>query len=207
MKATKIVGIVSIIAGIVMIIAGALVWGTVTSQLKAEAITVPADSTFMGGAYAGKQVAGPLSAYAQADIINTHALAGADGKTYAELGALAREAKEAGDEAAAEEYTAQRTTAMNGSFLPRVAVHLGRVLRRRRPGHRPGLPVRPHRLGADHHQDGRDHPCGGPRLSTTSEGGGSGFPARRLTCRDQVRRCLTRRGGATKVVACPSPGS
>lgn len=117
MKATKIVGIVSIIAGIVMIIAGALVWGTVTSQLKAENITVPADSTFMGGAYAGKQVAGPLSAYAQADIINTHALAGADGKTYAELGALAREAKEAGDEAAAEEYTAQRTTAMNGSFL------------------------------------------------------------------------------------------
>ncbi|WP_353081133.1 aromatic ring-opening dioxygenase LigA [Tessaracoccus lapidicaptus] len=117
MKATKIVGIVSIIAGIVMIIAGALVWGTVTSQLKAEAITVPGDSTFMGGAYAGKEVAGPLSAYAQADIINHHALDGAGGKTYAELGALAREAREAGDEAAAEEYTAQRTTAMNASFL------------------------------------------------------------------------------------------
>lgn len=117
MKTTKIVGILSIIAGLVMIVAGILTWGTVTSQLKAENITVPGDSTFMGGAYAGKPVTGPLSAYAQADIINYHALEGSDGKTYAELGALARKAKEAGDEAAAEEYTAQRTTVMNASFL------------------------------------------------------------------------------------------
>lgn len=117
MKATKIAGIVSIVAGIVMIVAGALTWGTVSSQLAAENITVPGDSTFMGGAYAGKTVSGPVTAYAQAEIINVHSLAGADGKTYAELGALAREAKEAGDTEAAEAYTAQRTTAMNGSFL------------------------------------------------------------------------------------------
>ena len=117
MKATKIAGILSIVAGIVMIVAGAITWGTVSSQLAAENITVPGDSTFMGGAYAGKQVSGPLSAFAQADIINHHALDGAGGKTYAELGALAREANEAGDTAAAEEYTAQRTTAMNASFL------------------------------------------------------------------------------------------
>ena len=52
---------------------------------------------------AGKPVTGPLSAYAQADIINHHALAGTDGKTYAELGALARQAEDSGDTAAAEE--------------------------------------------------------------------------------------------------------
>lgn len=117
MKATKIVGIVSIVAGIVMIVAGAITWGTVSSQLKSEAITVPSDSTFMGGAFADQQVSGPLTAFAQADIINHHALAAADGKTYSELGALAREAEAAGDQEQADAYTAQRTTAMTASFL------------------------------------------------------------------------------------------
>ncbi|MCB0887172.1 MAG: aromatic ring-opening dioxygenase LigA, partial [Propionibacteriaceae bacterium] len=74
MKATKTIGILSIIAGIIMIVAGAITYGTVASQLKAENITVPGDSEFMGGAFAGKPVTGPLSAYAQADIINHHAL-------------------------------------------------------------------------------------------------------------------------------------
>ena len=117
MKTTKIVGIVSIIAGLVMIIAGAVTWGVVTSQLKAENITVPGDSEFMGGAYAGKKVGGPLSAYAQADIINVHSLHSSNGETYATLGKLANEARDAGDEAKAEEYTKQRTSMMNASFL------------------------------------------------------------------------------------------
>ena len=117
MKATKIVGIVSIIAGIVMIVAGALTWGMVTSQLQAEKITVPGDSALMGGAFAGKPVGGPLTAYAQADAINMHAMKASGGLTYAELGAKASEAKEAGDEALAEEYQTKRDTVMNGSFL------------------------------------------------------------------------------------------
>ncbi|MBK7821446.1 MAG: aromatic ring-opening dioxygenase LigA [Tessaracoccus sp.] len=117
MKATKTVGVLSIIAGIVMIIAGAATYATVAAQLKAEAITVPGDSAFMGGMFAGKPVAGPLSAYAQADIINHHALAGTDGKTYAELGALANEAKEKGDAEAEENFRTQRATVMNASFL------------------------------------------------------------------------------------------
>ena len=100
-----------------MIVAGALPWGMVGSQLQAEKITVPGDSQFMGGALAGKPVAGPFTAYAQADAINMHAMKASDGKTYAELGALATEAKEAGDTAKAEEYQAQRNTVMNGSFL------------------------------------------------------------------------------------------
>lgn len=117
MKATKVVGILSLIAGVVMIIAGAVTYGMVSSQLAAEKITVPADSTFMGGAFAGKPVTGPLSAYAQADIINHHALKQSGDKTYSELGALATEAKDAGDTAAADEYTAQRQTVMTASFL------------------------------------------------------------------------------------------
>lgn len=117
MKTTKTVGILSIIAGLVMIIAGAVTWGVVTSQLNNENITVPGDSTFMGGAYAGKKVGGPLSAYAQADIINVHALKSSNGETYATLGKLANEAKEAGDTAKMEEYQKQRTSMMNASFL------------------------------------------------------------------------------------------
>lgn len=117
MKATKIVGILSIVAGIIMIVAGSLTWGMVTSQLKAERITVPGDSQLMGGAFQGKPVGGPLTAFAQADAINMHAMKASDNKTYAELGALATQAKEAGDEALAEEYTATRATVMNASFL------------------------------------------------------------------------------------------
>lgn len=113
MKPTKLVGVLSLIAGIIMIVAGAVTWGMVSSQLKAENITVPPDSTIAPG----KLVQGPITAYAQADIINHHALEGSDGKTYAELGALAREAKEAGNEELAQQLTDQRTTVMNASFL------------------------------------------------------------------------------------------
>jgi hypothetical protein len=69
----------------------------VRSQLVAENITVAEDASM----FAGRQVAGPLTAYAQADIINHHALEMADGKTYAEL----------------DREDPVRATVMNGSFL------------------------------------------------------------------------------------------
>jgi hypothetical protein len=80
-KATvvRLVGYISILAAIIMIVAGGAVWGVVTSQLKAEEITVSEDADFMPGA----AVEGPFSAYAQAAVINKHALAASDGKTYA----------------------------------------------------------------------------------------------------------------------------
>ncbi|WP_420175525.1 aromatic ring-opening dioxygenase LigA [Luteococcus sp. OSA5] len=112
-KPVKIIGLLSMIAGLIMLVAGAITWGTVTSQLKSENITVPADAA----SNAGKQVAGPFTAWSQAEIIKTHALAGAEGKTYAELGAEIKKAEAAGDTAAAEKYTEARTSAMNGSFL------------------------------------------------------------------------------------------
>ena len=79
--AVKAVGIIILIAGIVMILAGAATWLTVTSELKAQRITVAEDAA----SFAGKQVGGPFTAYAQAEIIDKHALEATGGKTYAEL--------------------------------------------------------------------------------------------------------------------------
>ncbi|MDM4762075.1 aromatic ring-opening dioxygenase LigA [Galbitalea sp. SE-J8] len=91
------IGLVGILAGIVMIAAGGTVWGMVSSQLADQKITVAEDAPFL----AGNTVDGPLSAYAQATIINTHALEMSDGKTYAQL----------------DRDDPMRATVMNASFL------------------------------------------------------------------------------------------
>ena len=109
----KLVAIICVLFGLVAIGGGVATWAMITNQLSAENITVPKDSPLMPGA----KVQDPITAYAQAQIINTHALAGSDGKTYAELGAMITEARNAGDTAKVEELTTQRTTLMNASFL------------------------------------------------------------------------------------------
>ena len=109
----RITGIIALVIGIVFVGAGATTWAVVTRQLSAENITVPDDADML----AGKKVKGPFTAYAQAQIINKHALAGAEGMTYAQLGAKAKEAEAAGDTQQAETYQEMRVTAMNGSFL------------------------------------------------------------------------------------------
>ena len=112
-KPVRIVGILSIIVGVIMLVTGAVVWGVVTSELAAEKITTPADAAFLPN----QPVNNPLAALAQAEIINHHALTASDGKTYAELGALASDATKAGNKDLAAKYTATRTTVMTGSFL------------------------------------------------------------------------------------------
>lgn len=112
-KLGKITGVITLIFGILFLGAGGAAWFVVTDQLKAEDITVSADADFA----AGKQVSGPISAFAQAQVIQKHALAISGGETYATLGALAGEAEDAGDEELAAEYNAKRTTMMNASFL------------------------------------------------------------------------------------------
>lgn len=77
----KVIGVLGIIAGIALIVAGIVVWIMVSSQLRAENITVPDDAM----AFQGQTVAGPFTAYVQADIIQHHALEASGGKTYAEL--------------------------------------------------------------------------------------------------------------------------
>ncbi|WP_029068896.1 hypothetical protein [Jonesia quinghaiensis] len=129
-KSVRILGIITLVLGLVMLVAGGVVYGVVASSLKSENITVAGDADM----FANKPVAGPFTAYAQADIIDKHALAGTEGRTYAELGGLQREAQAKVEELAAqnmtegnpeydaaaaelEELTKQRTSVMNASFL------------------------------------------------------------------------------------------
>lgn len=109
----KLVALLCIIFGAVAFVGGIVTWATVTSQLAAENITVPADSPLVPGA----KVQDPISAYAQAEIINHHAMTASGGKTYAELGTMITEARTANDQASVDKYTALRATMMNASFL------------------------------------------------------------------------------------------
>lgn len=128
-KPAKIVGILSLIAGLVMLVAGLVTWNIVSSHLKDERITVPPDaSTVMGVKVAGKEVAGPITAYGQAQTIKKHALKATEGKTYAELGddvnAAKAELEAAKDDTAkqaaqtkVDAAQGKRTTIMNAAFL------------------------------------------------------------------------------------------
>lgn len=80
-KPVKIVSYVLMVMGLLMVVAGGVTWGVVSSHLASENITVADDAAAFGGA----AVTGPLEAYYEADIINTHALESTGGKTYAEL--------------------------------------------------------------------------------------------------------------------------
>jgi hypothetical protein len=91
------IGMIIAIVGVIFAVAGVVTWIVVDNQLAAEKITVSEDADFL----AGQDVTGPFTAYAQAQVINKHALEATGGKTYAEL---------AKDDPA-------RTTAMQASFL------------------------------------------------------------------------------------------
>lgn len=110
-KATKVLGVILLVFGILFIAAGGTTWGMVSSQLSDENITIPGDARW----FAGEEVRGPLTAYAQADVINEHALAGTEGRTYAELGGAMQDVEPGTPEH--EELQAQRDSIMNASFL------------------------------------------------------------------------------------------
>ena len=93
----KWISIVVMVIGALMVIAGAVTYGTVSSTLSAENITVAEDASCL----AGQSVASPFAAYCEADIIAHHALEATGGKTYAEL----------------DREDPLRAVAMNGSFL------------------------------------------------------------------------------------------
>lgn len=93
----RVVGWIVIVVGVVLVLAGGVTWYLVADQLAAEKITVSDDARWL----AGQEVTGPLTAYAQADVINNHALESTGGKTYAEL----------------DQDDPLRQTAMQASFL------------------------------------------------------------------------------------------
>ncbi|WP_425953506.1 aromatic ring-opening dioxygenase LigA [Xylanimonas sp. McL0601] len=96
-KPVRVLGIIGLVAGLAMIVVGGATWGVVTSQLNDQRITVSADAPFL----AGTTVNNPLSAYAQAQIIEEHTMKITSGKTYAEL----------------DREDPLRTTAQQGAFL------------------------------------------------------------------------------------------
>ncbi|GIG26261.1 aromatic ring-opening dioxygenase LigA [Cellulomonas denverensis] len=96
-KAARVIAIISAVAGLVLLIAGGVTWGSVSSHLADENITVSDDAAN----FAGDPVTTPWAAFAQADIIAHHALEATGGKTYAQL----------------DQDDPLRETAMNASFL------------------------------------------------------------------------------------------
>ena len=96
-RTVRLLATLVIIAGGVMLVAGAATWFTVQSQLADERITVSEDAE----RFAGDRIDGPFTAYAEAQVIEKHALEASDGKTYAEL----------------DREDPRRQTVMTGSFL------------------------------------------------------------------------------------------
>jgi hypothetical protein len=77
----KAIAIILIVAGGVLIVAGAITYYIVQRELSDENIVVSEDAD----AFAGEEVDGPFTAYAEAMVIKDHAAEIADGQTYAQL--------------------------------------------------------------------------------------------------------------------------
>jgi hypothetical protein len=77
----RLLAFVVVLGGLILLVAGAFTWFVVRDQLSDEKITVSDDADHFGG----DPVDGPLTAYAEADVINEHALEETDGLTYAQL--------------------------------------------------------------------------------------------------------------------------
>jgi hypothetical protein len=96
-RAARLLAIVVMLGGLILAVAGAFTWFVVRDQLSDEKITVSEDADHFGG----DPVDGPLTAYAEADVINEHALEETGGLTYAQL----------------DQDDPQRETVMTASFL------------------------------------------------------------------------------------------
>jgi hypothetical protein len=77
----RVLAIIVIIGGVILSAAGVVTWIVVTDQLTAEEIVVSDDADN----FAGEDVDGPFTAYAEAEVINDHALEASGGQTYAQL--------------------------------------------------------------------------------------------------------------------------
>lgn len=111
----KVAAWIMVVVGALMLLGGVVAWFAVSANLRVENMTVPGDAN----SNAGKIVAGPMTAWSMQEIIQEHALAATDGRTYAELGDDVNAAKEEFGEDSEEAAAAQglRNTAMTASFL------------------------------------------------------------------------------------------
>jgi hypothetical protein len=92
----NLASIASIVLGVVLIAGGIGTWVMVSSTLSDQRIVTPDDACLPG-----RTVAGPFTAYCQAQIIQEHTLDTTEGLTYAEL----------------DREDPRRDVAMNSSFL------------------------------------------------------------------------------------------
>jgi len=76
----KTASMASIVLGILLILGGAATWILVSSTLSDQQITTSSDACLPD-----RTVAGPFTAYCQAEIIEKHTLESTDGLYYAEL--------------------------------------------------------------------------------------------------------------------------
>lgn len=97
LRGVAVIGLLLIIFGAILAVAGVVTWVTVANQLSAEKITVSQDAAN----FAGATVDTPWEAYAQAEVIQKHAMEASGGKTYAEL----------------DQTDPKRSTVMTASFL------------------------------------------------------------------------------------------
>jgi len=77
----RLLAVLALVGGVILIGAGVVTWFVVRDQLADEQIVVSDDADN----FAGDPVEGPFTAYAEAEVINEHALEASDGQTYAEL--------------------------------------------------------------------------------------------------------------------------
>ncbi|MFV0374050.1 aromatic ring-opening dioxygenase LigA [Microbacterium sp.] len=87
--------ILAVAAGGLFVAAGGAAWTAVTTQLRHEDITVPPNADLLPG----RRVLGPLSAYAQAEVIKRNAERGTGGRTFADISAALRGVDGDSDEA------------------------------------------------------------------------------------------------------------
>lgn len=74
-------GIAAMIIGALMFLTGLGAWALTATQLGEQQITVAEDAPFL----AGTRVNNPFAAFAQSEIINTHAMNATGGRTFAEI--------------------------------------------------------------------------------------------------------------------------
>jgi len=80
-RTARVLAVLVIVAGLILAAGGVATWIVVQTQLADEQITVSDDADN----FAGQPVDGPLTAYAEANVIEKHALEASGGATYAEL--------------------------------------------------------------------------------------------------------------------------
>lgn len=101
------------IAAPLLLAAGGGAWYVITQQLKEQHITVHPDSASLGG----KPVAGPITAFEQAQVVGMHAQHMGGGRTFAEISEEFMKAQEDGDQAKADELGPTRETLMQANFV------------------------------------------------------------------------------------------